>query len=80
MAEKTRKRRDFTLAEKKEIVNAAKKEPNQSKLARDFSEKWGCEFKRNTAKGILSQKEAISDAIYEGIERVDFLKPMSASR
>ena len=58
---------DFTLKEKKEIIDAAKKEPNQSKLAREMSKKWGIEVKRTTVKGILSKKEAIEAAIRAGI-------------
>ena len=57
MSSQKRKRTDFTLKEKKEIIffpstksqfacafemqnDAAKKEPNQSKLAREMSKKW----------------------------------------
>ena len=84
MSSQKRKRTDFTLKEKKEIIFfpstksqfacafemqniAAKKEPNQSKLAREMSKKWGIEVKRTTVKGILSKKDAIEAAIRAGI-------------
>ena len=67
MSSQKRKRTDFTLKEKKEIIDAAKKEPNQSKLARKMSKKWGIEVKRTTVKGILSKKDAIEAAIRAGI-------------
>ena len=38
------KRTDFMLKEK-EIINIAKKEPNQTKMAREISKKWGIEVK-----------------------------------
>ena len=38
MSAKNRKQTDFMLKEK-EIIDAAKKEPNQSKLAREMSKK-----------------------------------------
>ena len=63
MSSQKRKRTDFTLKEKKEIIAAAKKEPNQSKLAREMSKKWCIEVKRTTVKGILSKKDAIEAAI-----------------
>lgn len=67
MSAQKRKRTDFTLKEKKEIIDAAKKEPNQSKLAREMSKKWGVEIKRTTVKGILSKKDAIEAAIKAGV-------------
>ena len=67
MSSQKRKQTDFTLKEKKEIIGAAKKEPNQSKLAREMSKKWGIEVKRTTVKGILSKKDAIEAAIRAGI-------------
>ena len=67
MSSQKRKRTDFTLKEKKEIIDAAKKEPNQSKLAREMSKKWGIEVKRTTVKRILSKKDAIEAAIRAGI-------------
>ena len=41
-----RKRTDFMLKEKKEIIDAAKKEPNQSKLTKEMSKNWGIKVKR----------------------------------
>lgn len=67
MSAQKRKRTNFTLKEKIEIVNAAKKEPNQSKLAREISKKWGVEVKRTTVKSILSKKNAIEAAIKVGV-------------
>ena len=68
MSTKKRKRTDFTLKKKKkEIIDAAKKELNQSKLGREMSKKWGIEVKRTTVKGILSTKDAIEAAIKAGI-------------
>ena len=67
MPTQKRKRTDFTLKEKKEIIDAAKKKPNQSKLAREMSKKWGIEVKRTTVKEILSKKDAIEAAIKAGI-------------
>ena len=37
MSSQKRKQTDFMLKEKKEIIDAAKKEPNQSKLAREIA-------------------------------------------
>ena len=51
----------------KKIIDAAKNEPNHSKLAREMSKKWGKEVKRTTVKGILSKKDAIKTAIRAGI-------------
>ena len=62
MSSQKRKQTDFTLKEKKEIIDAVK-EPNQSKLAREMSKKWGIEVKRTTVKGIFSKKNAIKVAI-----------------
>ena len=48
------------LKEKKEIIDAAKKEPNQSKLAWEMSKKWGIEVKRITVKelrGVAKKKQ-----------------------
>ena len=67
MSAQKRKRTDFTLKEKLEIIDAAKKEPNQSKLAGEISKKWGVEVKRTTVKGILSKKDAIEAAIKAGV-------------
>ncbi len=67
MSVQKRKRTDFTLKEKKEIIDAAKKESNQSKLAKEISKKWGVEVKRTTVKGILSKKDAIEAAINAGV-------------
>ena len=67
MSNQKRKRTDFTLKEKKEIIDAAKKEANQSKLAWEMSKKWGIEVKRTTVKGILSKKDVIEAAIKAGI-------------
>ena len=61
------KRTDFTLKQKKKIIDAAKKEPNQSKLAREMSKKWGIEVNRTTVKGIISKKDAIEVAIKAGV-------------
>ena len=63
MLSQKRKRTEFTLKEKKEIIDAAKKEPNQSKLAREMNKKWGIEVKRTTVKGILNKKNAIRAGI-----------------
>ena len=50
------KRTEFTLKKKKETIDAVKKnEPNQSKLTRVTSRKWGINVKRTTVKGILSK-------------------------
>ena len=57
-----RSRIDFTLKEK-EIIDAAKNELNQSKLAREMSKKWVIEVKRTTEKEILSKKDAIEAAV-----------------
>ena len=67
MSAQKRKRTEFTLNEKKEIIDAAKKEPNQCKLAKEMSKKWGVEVKRTTVKGILSKKDAIEAAINAGV-------------
>ena len=67
MSIQKRKRTDFTLKQKKEIIDAAKKEPNQSKLAREMSKKWGIEVNRTTVKGIISKKDAIEAAIKAGV-------------
>ena len=67
MSSQKRKRTDFTLKEKKEIIDAAKKESNQSKLAREISKKWGVDVKRTTVKGVLSKKDAIEAAIEAGV-------------
>ena len=64
MSSKKHKQTDFMLKGKK-IIDAAK-EPNQSKLAREMSKKWGIEVKRTTVKGILSMKDAIEVAIRAG--------------
>ncbi|XP_071446162.1 tigger transposable element-derived protein 4-like [Hetaerina americana] len=61
-----RKRTDFPLKEKKDIIDAAKEEPNQSKLARQIRNKWSVEVRRTTVKGILSKKGAIEAAIKAG--------------
>ncbi|CAI9731735.1 Hypothetical predicted protein [Octopus vulgaris] len=66
MSAQKRKRAEFTPKEKK-IIDAAKNEPNQSKLAREMSKKWGIEVKRTTVKGILNKKDAIEAAINVGI-------------
>ena len=55
------------LEEKKEIIDAVKKEPNQSKLAREISKKWGVEVKRITVNEILSKKDAIEATIKAGV-------------
>ena len=55
------------MKEKKEIINTTKKEPNQSKLAREMSKKWGIEVERTTVKGIISKKDTIETAIRAGI-------------
>ena len=55
------------MKEKKEIIDDAKKEPNQSKLAREMSKKWGIEVKGTTVKEILSKKDTIEAAIRAGI-------------
>ncbi|XP_071451073.1 tigger transposable element-derived protein 4-like [Hetaerina americana] len=65
--EQKRKRTNFPPKEKKEIINAAKKEPKQSKLAREISKKWGVEIKRATVKGILIKKGDIEAAIKAGV-------------
>ena len=67
MSSQKHKRIDFTLKEKKEIIDAANNEPNQSKLARELSKKWGIEVKRTTVKEILSKKDAIEATIRAGI-------------
>ena len=80
MSSQKRKRTDFTSKEKKEIIDAAKKEPNQSKLAREMSKNWGIEVKRTTVKGILSKKDAIEAAIRAGIpSKRKKLKPAKLS-
>ena len=55
------------MLKEKKIIDAAKKEPNQSKLAREMSKKWGIKVKQTTVKGILSKKDAIEDTIKAGI-------------
>ena len=55
------------LKEKKESIDAAKKEPNQRKLAKAMSKKWGVKVKRTTVKGILSTKDAIEAPIKAGV-------------
>ena len=67
MSIQKRKRIDFKLKQKKEIIDAAKKEPNQSKLAREMSKKWGIEVNRTTVKGIISKKDAIEAVIKAGV-------------
>ena len=67
MSSQKRKRTDFTVKEKKEIPDATKKEPNQSKPAREISKKWGIEVKRTTVKGILSKKDANEATFRAGI-------------
>ena len=59
MSSQKRKRTEFTLKEKKEIIDAAKKEPNQSKLAREMSKKWGIEVKRTTVKEISARRSKV---------------------
>ncbi|KAF2343691.1 HTH CenpB-type DNA-binding domain [Trinorchestia longiramus] len=67
MSAHKRKRTDFTLKKKEEIINTAKKEPNQCKLAREMSKKPGIKVKRTTMKGILSKKDAMEAVIKAGI-------------
>uniref|UniRef100_A0A915DHM8 HTH psq-type domain-containing protein n=1 Tax=Ditylenchus dipsaci TaxID=166011 RepID=A0A915DHM8_9BILA len=67
MALFSRKRTDFTLEQKRAIIEAAKRESNQTKLARDFTMKWGFEVKRTAVQSILSNKEAIEAAVEEGV-------------
>ena len=67
MSTQKRKQTDFRLKKKKEIIDAAKKEPHQSKLAKDVSKKWAIEVKRATVKGIFSKKDAVEAAIKAGI-------------
>ena len=67
MSSQKRKRTDFTVKEKKEFIDATKKEPNQSKPSREMSKKWGIEVKRSTVKWILSKKGAIEAVIRAGI-------------
>ena len=62
-----RKRTDFMLKEKKEIIDAAKKKLNQSKPAREMSKKWGIKVKRTTVKAIISKKNAIEATVKAGI-------------
>ena len=50
-----------------EIIDAARKEPNQCKLAKEMNKKWGVEVKRTTVKGILSKKDAIEAPIKAGV-------------
>ena len=66
MSSQNRKQADFTIKEK-EIIDATKKEPSQSKLAREMSKKWGIKVKKTTVKGILNKKDAIEAAIKAGI-------------
>ena len=68
MSAQKSKRTNLTVKEKKEIIDAAKRKPNQSKLAREISKKWGVEVK----KGILSKKDEIEAAIKSGVQS----KPM----
>ena len=63
MSAQKRKRNNFTLKGKKEIIDTAKREPNQFKSARDISKKWGFEVNRTTVKDIFSKKDAIEAAI-----------------
>ncbi|KII70203.1 Tigger transposable element-derived protein 6 [Thelohanellus kitauei] len=51
------------VEEEKKIVDAEKKEPNQSKFAREISKKWRVEVKRITGKGIFNKKGAMEAAI-----------------
>nr|XP_039266303.1 tigger transposable element-derived protein 4-like [Styela clava] len=67
MSIQKRKRTDFTLKEKEEIIDSAKKEPNQSKLAREMSKEWGIEVKRTPVMGIISRKDAIEAVIKAGV-------------
>ena len=79
MSTKKCKQTNFTLKEK-EIINAAK-EPNQSKLAREMSKKWGIKVKQITLTGILSKKDAIKAAIKAGIPSKNMkLKPAQHSK
>ena len=81
MSSQKRKRTDFTLKENKKIVDAAKKEPNQSKLAREISKKWGIEVTRTIVKKILSENDAIEAATKAGIlSKPKKLKPGQHSK
>ena len=55
-----KKRRALTLEEKKAVIEAAKGESNQTKLAKRF------DIPRGTLQGILNNKEAILQAIDDG--------------
>ena len=46
MSSQKRKRIDFSLKQKLEIIDASKNEPNQTKLAKEMSKKWGIDVKR----------------------------------
>ena len=48
---------DFSLVQKKEIIDAAKKNPNQSELARQFSKNWGFEVKRTAVISVRSRSK-----------------------
>lgn len=67
MSTQKRKRTDFTLKQKKDIIDAAIKEPNQSELARMFTKKWGFEVKRTAVISILNSKKLIEEALDSGI-------------
>uniref|UniRef100_A0A915EGX2 HTH CENPB-type domain-containing protein n=1 Tax=Ditylenchus dipsaci TaxID=166011 RepID=A0A915EGX2_9BILA len=67
MNSEKRKRTDITLEQKQAIIEAAKRESNQTKLARDFTMKWGFEVKRTAVQSILSNKEAFEAAVEEGV-------------
>ena len=67
MSSQKRNQTEFTLKPKKEIIDAAINEPNQSKLARIMSQKRGIDVKRTTMKGILSKRDVIEAAMEEGV-------------
>ena len=46
MSSQKRKRIDFSLKQKLEIIDVSKNEPNQTKLAHEMSKKWGIYVKR----------------------------------
>jgi hypothetical protein len=67
MSSEKRKRIDFSLKQKLEIIDASKNEPNQTKLAKEMSKKWGIDVKRTTVKSILSKRKEIEAAVDGGI-------------
>jgi folylpolyglutamate synthase/dihydropteroate synthase len=69
MSTQKRTRTEFTLKEKKEIIDAAKNEPNISKLSRGMTIQLGRDVKRTTVRGIIKNKLKIEAALKAGMPR-----------